>query len=319
MANFVFFEEQFRGGYRDTLQENVEAFVNQAGPEVTISVDDAQGEKTRESFFQRIGGTVNEMDPSGTGDATIQELGEGQRDVPHVTRRVGPFEVRDIELERRQMNSQQYSAVLGEQVAEDTQEDYVNTLVKGMVGACGSESGLTVEHNPDTGDTSLEKLDYQALVDGLAAFGDAGSKIGTFVMHSKPFYDLMGDAINQAGTDVPGATIYEGTVGTLNRDAIVIDNDALVDGEEFRTLALRDGALQLEELFAPGMSTETDVTGQAGPATRMAGIQGQKVDVRGFSYDGPNHPSDAELVDTANWNHVMSSIKNSPGVIIKTI
>ncbi len=318
MANFVFFEEQFRGGYRDTLQENVEAFVNQAGPEVNIAVDDAQGEKTRETFFQRIGGTVNELDPNGSGDASIQELGEGERDVPHVTRRVGPFEVRDIDLERRQMDSQQYSAFLGEQVAEDTQQDYVNTLVKGMVGACEGVSDLTVEYDPNSGDSTLETLDYQALVDGLAAFGDAGSRIGTFVMHSKPFYDLMGDAINQAGTDVPGATIYEGTVGTLNRDAIVVDNEALVDGNQYRTLALRDGALQLEELFAPGMQQETDVTGVAGPATRMAGIQGQKVDVRGFSFDGPNHPSDAELVDNANWSHVMSSIKNSPGVIIKT-
>lgn len=326
-ANFVFYEEQFRGGYRETLQTEEQRLAQGLGDAISVTIQNASGEVTKESYFRRMNNTVNRLDLGASGNVSTINLTEDDIKIPHLYRRVGPFSVRDIDLVRRDVSSQTYSSILGSQVAEDTAVDYVTSGINALVGSALSTTELRVKYQDAS--NNYKKMDYDALINGIEPFGDQSSDVNYALMHSKPFFQLMRESLDIQGTDVPGGIIYDGRVGTAGLNVFVVDSDALkiLDGSNntigYRTLCLRSNALEIEEIFSPSMKQSTDVLDVAGPAVSMAGIHGLKVKPRGYSYeDGAGNttknPDASQLLDPSNWQRAFTEPKDSACSIIET-
>src|SRR5690606_15379567 len=73
----------------------------------------------------------------------------------------------------------------GEQVAKDVLADMLNNAVRAGRAALAAQAAN--KHTIASNGT----MDTAALVDGLALFGDAASRIDAWVMHSKVAFDLL--------------------------------------------------------------------------------------------------------------------------------
>ena len=73
------------------------------------------------------------------------------------------------------------------------------TALLAMLALDAALSGVTALNYSGT-----SSLDHTTLVNGLSKFGDAGSRIIAWVMHSKPYYDLMKSTIANNVFNVAG-------------------------------------------------------------------------------------------------------------------
>ena len=80
-----------------------------------------------------------------------------------------------------------------------------------LFAALNGDSTIKVNYGGTA--TSSKDMDYTVLSDGLAKFGDQSPQILTWVMHSIPFYELVGDALGTYSIDsIAGSTIASGEI-----------------------------------------------------------------------------------------------------------
>jgi len=163
------------------------------------------------------------------------------------------------------------------------------------------------------------------LVKGLAKFSDAASRIVAWVMHGKPFWDLVQSQVTDKITGVANVVIYGGTPATMGKPVIVTDSDALKtsasgQSDVYHTLGLTVGAGEVLEnsvgdTYMGVVPLLKNLVGVfQSEYTFSVGVKGAKWDVT----NGGANPTDAALATGSNWDNVVASIKDGPGVVIVT-
>lgn len=158
-------------------------------------------------------------------------------------------------------------------------------------------------------------------MNGLAAFGDAASRIVVWVMHSKPYYDLVQSQITANIDGVSNFNVATATPITLNRPVLVTDSAELVNGSVYTTLGLTANAVTVEESETPIVHTEI-ITGLDSLVVRMQGEFAYNLGCKGFAWDVANggvNPDDTALGTGSNWDSVMDSVKDLSGVAIQSL
>lgn len=333
-SNFIINNPFLYTGYTETLTQFSNAFNAQSNGCLTLSSESLRGEYTEETFFQNISGLVARRDPTSVSAATDKSLDQAKIVEVKLNRKVGPVATtydsfRKIGMGGNSLPDADHSGsgidtldmVIGQQTAKAVQVEMINTLLAALVAALSAQTGLTFT---DTGD-ALETVD---LVDGLAKMGDAaGNNVRLWVMHSKPFYDLVKNQITSNLDGVTGFVTATASPITLNRPVLVIDSPALVKvdgvsaGVDMYTilgLGLNAGhAIDSEDM----MLASQLITGLENLAVRLQGEYSYNIGLRGFSYDQANggvNPSDAALATATNWDKAYASIKDLGGVVIQS-
>jgi hypothetical protein len=318
-TDFKVYNEEYYGGIYEALEQESELFNAASANTIQLIPRDSRGHFEKEGFFQLVSDAVVRRDISSTSSVDDKKLESEEFIRPKINRRIGPIANTLDSLRKIASNQAEFSFVLGQQVGKAKAVDYVNTAVLACTAALLSESRVQVDV------TGTSKLKYEPLVDALAKFGDKGWRLAAWVMHSRPFYDLMKENITQYKIDaVAGVTIYNGLVGSLNRPIIVVDSPSLVntDGIEsgtdsYYTLGLTTDALQVIESEGDEMVFDI-VTGLANLVVRMQGEHAYNVGVRGYAYTHATvNPTDANLGSSANWANRMADVKSTAGVIIE--
>jgi len=313
-TNFEIYEDEFYGAMNETLVQNTEVFNAASQNAIVLEPDPTLGNFRREAFYESIGqGLISRRDKGSTADKTPDSLSSDDMTSPELAR--GYFvsntldSLRDIGAEPGE-----FSLAVGEQVAKGMQVDYLNTLL-----LCGTTaiqaSGNAVKD--ESGSTITNKM----LVNTLRQFGDASDRIVAWVMHSKPFFDLMEEQTTNITDRIAGATIYEGTVGTLGLPAIVTDSEELVVSgtpDTYQTLGLTPNALAALQDGAP---TESDGI-ERGQENLLFEIQGEHdftTAVKGFDFTSSGvNPNDSTLGTQGNWASVMDDVKDTAGAMLIT-
>lgn len=214
------------------------------------------------------------------------------------------------------------SLLLGEQSGKAQAADYLNS---GLI-ACDAALSLQNALNYDETGSSTKTMQATTLVNGLSKMGDNAGQIVCWVMHSKPFFNLVGDGISNYKVDrVAGALIVQGeTVPmSLGRPIVVTDSSALVEASSPTTYVslglVADGIMvnQSEE-----EEIESDlVTGLENLVMRIQGEYAFNLRLKGFKWDTTNggaNPTDTALGTYSNWDKVATDKKSLPGVRILT-
>ena len=315
---FTIYEDEFYGQLNETLVQNTEVFNAASGNAIVLETDPTVGNFQKEAFFQSIGeDLINRRDIGSTAGITPDDLTSDEMVRPKLARKYFVAKAMSA-LKRIGFTEGEFSLALGEQVAKAMMVDYLNTAILCGVTAMEEETDIVLDAEAGT-------IENTTLVNGLATFGDSSTNVVGLVFHSKPFFDLMGEQVQNITDRIAGATIYEGTVGTLGLPAIVTDSPQLVDaaagagGEDiYRTIGLTTNALQIIQDGQPSVVDEMH-TGQENIEYRVQGEHDYNVGVKGYSYtDNAANPDDAALATGANWSSVMADLKSTAGFLIRT-
>jgi hypothetical protein len=223
-SDFRIYNDMYWGGVIETLQRNTVAFNAASLNALRLITRAVKGDYEKESFLKLTSGIVRHRDNLSVADVEDKKLAHGEFVGIKVNKGIGPFAETLDAFKKVQQDPAVFSVMLGQQTGVEIAADYIDTAIAcANAGIAGAGASLTYDARTD----STSTLNQTAMVEGLAKFGDAGSRIRVWVMHSKPFYDLMKQQIADKLFEVAGATVYNATIASFNRPVVVLDSDSL--------------------------------------------------------------------------------------------
>lgn len=319
-SDFAVYNEEFQGGFIETLEQNTAAFNAASRNGLMLATESKKGHYEKEAFWQNISGLVSRRDITSSSAATPAKLTQGEFVSVKMNRKIGPVDSTIDAFKKIAEDPSVFSFILGQMAANGIAVDMVNTGLKALRAAIEGQSAAQYDA---TGE-STTTMTHSHLVQGLAKFGDQAGRITCWVFHSKPWFDLIGQAITDKVFEIGAMAIYAGSTPTLGRPAIVIDSPSLIattpDPDEYWTLGLTPQALEVIESEERTVVVEP-VTGLEQLVMRLQGEFAYNLGVKGFQWDVTNggaNPTDAALATTTNWDKVLTDIKSTAGVAVIT-
>lgn len=313
-TDFVIYQDEFYGGMYERIAQNLNGFNGASQNAIRLVAKERKGDYNKESFFKDISTLVSRRDPSSVAGATILPMTQDEMIGVKIHRKIGPVEqTLDAWRKLGEDGQRAMSFKLGQMVGDKKLQDYINTAVL-TVEAALENYGAAANF-----DGSAATLKHSVLVSTMAKFGDAAQRIVCFVMHSKPYFDLIGQALTDNIFNVGGAVIYSGTVATFGRPTLVIDAPALLQAgtpNKYPFLGLVSDAIVVEESETEEIVSQV-VTGNESLSMRVQGEYAFNLNVKGFKWDitnGGKNPTDAALATAGNWDAIFSDVKNIAGV-----
>lgn len=323
LSDFKIYDEQFFGGVSEVLAQNANGFNGASNNALRLIPRRLIGQYEKESFFQIISNLVARRDPTSTASATALKPTQAENIGVKLNRKIGPVDATLDSFKKLglgEMSPEEFSALIGEQAGKAIAVDYINSGIRAIDAAIRGVAAL----NYDQTANATKTLTHTALVQGLAKFGDAAGQIVCWVMHSKAYFDLVGQAITDKIFEVGAMAVMQGITPTLNRPVLVIDSPALVTttsaGTTYNTLGLTENSLVMSESEDRSIVSEI-VTGLENLVVRMQGEYALNVMCKGYQWDVANggaNPNDAALATATNWDKVATENKSTAGVAIKT-
>lgn len=199
------------------------------------------------------------------------------------------------------------------------QVEMLDTGLAAVVAAITAQAGLIYD-----GDVTTAGLDTLDLVNGLALFGDASNRISMWVMHSKPFFELIQSQITANIDGISNFNVAQASPVTLNRPVLVTDSPSLIDTtvspNQYVTLGLVESGVVMEDSEEELLYTDV-ITGKQNIVTRLQGEYAYNIGCKGSAWDVANggvNPNDAAVGTSTNWDSIMDNDKDLSGIVIRS-
>jgi len=320
-SNMKVYHEEFFGGFNEIVQQNSNVFNGASANAIRLVPRMLKGDYDRESFFKAIETIVSRRDTSSVSDADIQKLEQGELQGVKLNRKIGPVYNTMDSFKKIQVDPREFSFVLGQQTGEEALRDYVNTGALSVSTAIQAMSPSMVVDK--TGETD-PNLSAQYLINAMAKMGDRAQRIRAWVMHSKPWFDLMEGQVSDKVTNISDVVIYGGSPGTLGRPVIVTDSPYLVnyqtvtsgpDGDNYIVLGLTEDAVVMNQSEDESIMSDI-LLGKENLIMQYQGEYAYNIRVKGFSFETSENPNAAALGTTGNWTFQMHDSRLGPGCAV---
>ena len=316
----LIYPELVHGGMVETLVQNTDAFNAASNNTIRLVNQRRRGDFAQESFIKNVSGLVNRRGVAGSPENPTVASNPVPMDEfisVKVNRRVGPID-QTLDSFRKlgeDADLEILSRKIGVQIAKAIQVDQLEAGLTSVVAAITAQGSLTNTTSPEA------LIDTNRLVDGLALFGDAGSRISMWVMHSKVFYDLVKDQIGLNIDGISNFNVANAAPVTLNRPVLVTDSASLVNAGIYTTLGLTEDAVVLEDSEEESLMGDL-ITGKDNLVVRLQGEFAYNVKCKGTAWDVANggvNPDDTALGTGTNWDSVMDDVKDLAGIAIQSL
>jgi hypothetical protein len=326
-TTFKVYNDQFRGGVIERLTQ-ASAFFNGASQgALAMTTQSRRGDYVYESFLQSIAGLVSRRDTTVVTDAVALDVSMEEFISVKLNRKIGPVD-QTLDSFRKVLmaaggSEEALSFLMGSQVAKAMEVEMLNTVLRALRASLAN----VAEVYHDASDGTLESADLNT---GLSKFGDAYSNVVAWVMHSKPWFDLVGYQIDPAnhGDNIAGVVVQGASPATFGRPVVVTDSPALIVDEgtssapalRYHTLGLVAGA-GVAENSENEFVTYDEVTGKENIIARLQGEYAYNIGLKGFQYDvgnGGANPTDTLVGTGSNWDKIATSDKDLAGICIKS-
>lgn len=318
-SDFVVYPEQFFGGVVEELQQNADGFNAASNGCIRLVTAMKQGHYENESFFKSLTSLVSRRDITSITAATDTPLTQGEMVRVKLNRKIGPVAQTLDAFRKISLDPQEMSFILGQQTGKAIALDYLNTALNALDAATAGVAALNFDASAQSS-PDRSTLDHTNLVRVMAKFGDASNRLTAWVMHSKPFYDLMESSIADKIYQVANITIYSGTVATFGRPVIVTDSPSLFTttsaGTTYHVHGLTENAVTVEESEERQIASDL-ITGLENLVMRIQGEYAFNIGIKGFAWDatnGASNPTDSALGTSSNWDKVATDNKQLAGV-----
>lgn len=220
---------------------------------------------------------------------------------------------------------QEISRKIGQATAVGRLKQQVNHALYASRAALKNQSTSLYSNATSAGNYS-GKMNSGDLGLSRAKLGDASGKLRCWIMHSKVYFDLVGNQVADKVTGVSDFILREGTGLTYNIPVLIIDSPALtaVIGSgsaaytEYYTLGLVEDAVVIANSEPEVMVAEV-VTGAENLRIDLQGEGAHNIEVKGFQWDTSNggiNPTEAALATGSNWDLASAHVKNRAGLVI---
>lgn len=324
VSAFTVYQEQYISGQVERLAQNLNIFNGASRNALQLRNRNIKGHYEQSTFYSWTQDLINRRDITSLTGVESIGLGDAELTAVKLNRRVGPIDVTLDTWKKLGRSQEERSFILGQQVADAKMKDYVELMLSALVASLEEVgSGVVYDQTAE----STKTLIPIALNNGLRKFGDQASRVLVWVMHSHPFFDLVGDAITSEVTGLANVVLYGGGPGTLGRPVIVTDSPSLIEdggsggNDVYKTLGLVAGAATLIESETETMVSEI-VTGLANLVGRTQGEYAVNLGLKGLAWNtgdgGGVNPTDAAIATGSNWEQKVADIKDLPGIVIHT-
>lgn len=334
-SDFKIYEDQFFGGWTEVQMQNANVFNAASRGAVVMRAATHRGNYQYESFMKEIASLVTRRDTTSVSAATDLAMTQGELIRPKLSRKIGPVaQTLDAWRKMRQSgdySAEQFSFILGQQAAQAVLVEAVNTALGAVAFALKGQANLFIDMATTDKLLQVGGGTDSGMIQLNSKLGDSAAGIVCYVMHSKPFYDLVKDAVANYKIDtVAGMTLVTGDLAaTLGRPIIVTDSSNLTLANQgsttnktgYLTLALQAGAVEVIESEEYVLESDV-VTGLENLVGRLQGEYAYTVGLRGMQWDVANggaNPANATLITSTNWDKVATDDKSLPGAAIMTL
>jgi len=317
---FVIYEDELYSGMYEVEAQNTDLFNAASSGTMNIVPREHIGDFSKEAFFTNTSSAVTRRDITANTDGTATDLSSDELIGVKLYRRY-QFDKKLTDIKRIGYTEQEYSFIVGQQIAKAKMQDMLNTGLLSLSTALGTETSNVLDITGDSPNT----LNYDSIPALLAKFGDRSPQLRHFVGHSKPIHDLLGDALSITVENVAGTSINQGSIPSMGKGLSMTDSSDIIvtDGvssgvDAYKTFLLQQDALRMEQ-----SEDETVWGGQVdGKENLIVRVQGEyaiTVKVKGFEYsDTGSNPNDTALGTGGNWGQVATDTKDTAGVYILT-
>ncbi|MCE1020481.1 major capsid protein [Pseudomonas monteilii] len=303
-SDMIIYNDLAQTAYLERLQDVLEVFNASSGGALILRNELIEGDLRKRSFY-KIGGTLGHRNVNS--DAAVAGIKIGADEAVGVKTpwKYGPYETTEEAFKRRARSPEEFSMLVGQDMADAALDYYIQTAFAALGAAIGANANMVA-----TGSFAVDHK--KVLTKGMRKFGDRFNRIALFAMDSATYFDLVDDAIDQKIYEEAGVVIYGGSPGTMGKPVLVSDKVT-----EERIFGLQVGAVSVTESQAPGVRSYP-VNTQENLAIGYRAEGAFNVDIMGYSWKdtaGVN-PNLAALGTGANWRKHATSDKATAGVLI---
>lgn len=303
-SDMIIYNDLAQTAYLERLQDVLEVFNASSGGALILRNELIEGDLRKRSFY-KIGGTLGHRNVNS--DAAVAGIKIGADEAVGVKTpwKYGPYETMEEAFKRRARSPEEFSMLVGQDMADAALDYYIQTAFAALGAAIGANANMVA-----TGSFAVDHK--KVLTKGMRKFGDRFNRIALFAMDSATYFDLVDDAIDQKIYEEAGVVIYGGSPGTMGKPVLVSDKVT-----EERIFGLQVGAVSVTESQAPGVRSYP-VNTQENLAIGYRAEGAFNVDIMGYSWKdtaGVN-PNLAALGTGANWRKHATSDKATAGVLI---
>jgi len=320
-SDFNIYQEQFQGGYVETLAQNTEGITELTSGGILMTSDQKKGDYEQEAFFSSTASIVTRQDLTSVAGISDLLLEQNEFVGVKLARKIGPVSYTRNAFNRAGLDPEQGAFVWGQQVAKAVIVEKVNTALAAARAAMVTNTDVL---NDVTG-ASVKTCTHANMIGTMRKFGDASNKIVSWVMHSTSWFDLGLDAVSNSVDSVVSDILRVYDVPMLGRRVLVTDSPSLIatadTPDSYFVLGLTAGGIEVEETQNMVMLQE-NVLGLEQLAIRIQGEHAYNLSLKGYAWDignGAANPTDNAVATGTNWDQIAADDKNTAGVVLKSI
>jgi uncharacterized protein YjdB len=305
-SNLVIYDQLVQTAYLERIQDVINVFNAQSQGAVVLRNEAIPGDLSRSAFY-KIGGSVVHRDVNSTSGVTPSNITADEMVSVKTPWKYGPYATTEEGFKRRARSPEEFSQLVGQDMADATLSYFVQAAFAGLAAAIGGNSSMVAAG-------SFAADHKKVLTKGMRKFGDRFSRIAIFAMDSSTYFDLVDDSIDQKLFEEAGLVVYGGVPGTMGRPVLVSDK---IPADSI--FGLQPGAVQIVESQAPGVrSYPINDHENLGLGYRAEGAF--NIELLGYSWDysgsAPSNPNLTQLGSGSNWTKYATSNKATAGVLI---
>jgi hypothetical protein len=322
-SDFKLYDEYVHTRINELLAQNGDAFGAASAGAMRMSTRSIKGNFEYNSFFQNIGAAMaTRRDLTSVSGQTDTPMTQAENISVKLNRKLIPIaQTRDAFRKIFGQYSQtEFSGLMAEQYANAMQLEMLNTGLAACVNCLHNNTASYAT------DSSLGTISTNSLFTALSKFGDRADRIVAWVMHSKPYFDLVKSQAAANITGVSNFNVATATPITCNRPVIITDSTGLInnltspDLNNYMTLGLTADAIVVENSEEQEIVLQ-DVTGLENLVIRIQGEFAYNLSIKGFAYHvaaGAN-PTATTLGTNTSWDAAYASVKDRAGVALMTL
>lgn len=315
--DFVIFQQYAYDNMVEEVRDNVELFNAASDGTIVLTGGTILGDYRENTFWPLKTGLVRRRNVYGTGTVSQVTMAMDKEASVKIAAGTDELLITPAYAKWIQQDPMQAAVVYGQQLAQQQVQDMVQTAVLALTAALENDALDVVKDI--TGET-LKTMNPRALSAAGGLFGDKYGDIRCWIMHSAPFFDLIDHNLANAQM-----LFTYGSVKVMSdpfgRRFIISDLSNLVDSTVYSTLGLTGGAVVVE---GPNDydTISNGVTGKENLQRVMQSEWTYNMTLKAYSWAGDSghvtSPDDTALGSSANWVKKRQSVKDLPGVILKT-
>ncbi|QKJ73475.1 major capsid protein [Pseudomonas rhodesiae] len=304
-SDLIIYNDEAQTAYLERIQDNLDVFNASSNGAIVLDNELIQGDFRKRAFY-KLGGGLEHRDVNSEAKVNAKKIGAGEAVGVKAPWKYGPYQTTEEAFKRRGRPVEEFSQIIGADVADATIEGFIEYATGALKAAIGSNAGMVVTAN-------IETDGKKTLTRGMRKFGDKFGRIALWVMHSSAYFDIVDEAIANKVYEEAGVVIYGGLPGTLGKPVLVTDK-APVDA----IFGLLPNAVVITESQAPGFRSY-EVNDEENLAIGYRAEGTVNIDVLGYSWKestGGSNPTLAAVGSAANWVKHSDSNKVTAGVMI---